>query len=32
MAEFNRKLYADGRLEPVILPLRDGVAVARRAA
>ena len=29
MAEFNRRLYADPRLEPVILPLRDGVAVAR---
>ncbi len=29
MAEFNRLLYADKRLEPVILPLRDGVAVAR---
>ena len=29
MAEFNRQLYADPRLEPVILPLRDGVAVAR---
>ncbi|MGH9395082.1 MAG: O-methyltransferase [Terriglobales bacterium] len=28
---FNRALYADARLEPVILPLRDGVAVARRA-
>lgn len=28
--EFNRRLYADPRLEPVILPLRDGVAVARR--
>lgn len=32
MAEFNRKLYGDARLEPVILPLRDGVAVARRMA
>lgn len=32
MAEFNRKLYADRRLEPVIVPLRDGVAVARRVA
>lgn len=30
--EFNRQLYADTRLEPVILPLRDGVAVARRLA
>lgn len=28
--EFNRMLYADARLEPVILPLRDGIAVARR--
>lgn len=27
--EFNRRLYADPRLEPVILPLRDGLAVAR---
>ncbi|TAN21884.1 MAG: O-methyltransferase [Acidobacteria bacterium] len=30
--EFNRLLYADPRLEPVILPLRDGVAVARKRA
>jgi caffeoyl-CoA O-methyltransferase len=29
MDEFNRRLYADPRLQPVILPLRDGVAVAR---
>jgi len=28
--DFNRALYADARLEPVILPLRDGVAVARK--
>lgn len=28
--EFNRMLYSDTRLEPVILPLRDGVAVARK--
>lgn len=32
MAEFNRKLYADVRLEPAIVPLRDGVAVARRTS
>lgn len=32
MAEFNRLLYADARLEPVILPLRDGVAVVRKRA
>jgi caffeoyl-CoA O-methyltransferase len=30
--EFNRMIYADLRLEPVILPLRDGVAVCRRVA
>ena len=28
--EFNRLLYASSELEPVILPLRDGVSVARR--
>ncbi|HWG37533.1 MAG TPA: O-methyltransferase [Terriglobales bacterium] len=28
--DFNRALYGDARLEPVILPLRDGVAVARK--
>src|SRR5690242_5997883 len=28
--EFNRLLYASKELEPVILPLRDGVSVARR--
>lgn len=32
MVEFNRLLYADTRLEPVILPLRDGVAIARKRA
>lgn len=32
IAELNRALYADPRLETVILPLRDGVAVARLAA
>ncbi|MGH9476535.1 MAG: O-methyltransferase [Terriglobales bacterium] len=30
IVEFNRLLYCDSRLEPVILPLRDGVAVARK--
>ncbi|HXR97352.1 MAG TPA: O-methyltransferase [Terriglobales bacterium] len=30
--EFNRMIYSDLRLEPVILPLRDGVAVCRRVA
>ncbi|MGH9488123.1 MAG: O-methyltransferase [Terriglobales bacterium] len=30
ISEFNRQLYGDARLEPVILPLRDGVAVARK--
>lgn len=30
IVEFNRLLYSDARLEPVILPLRDGVAVARK--
>lgn len=29
MAEFNRLVYADHRLYPVVLPLRDGVTVAR---
>jgi len=29
--EFNRLLYASKELEPVILPLRDGVSVARKA-
>jgi predicted O-methyltransferase YrrM len=28
--EFNRLLYASHELEPVIVPLRDGVAVARK--
>lgn len=28
--EFNRMLYASKELEPVILPLRDGVSVARK--
>lgn len=28
--EFNRLLYASSELEPVILPLRDGVSVARK--
>lgn len=28
--EFNRLLYSSRELEPVIVPLRDGVAVARR--
>lgn len=28
--DFNRLLYASSELEPVILPLRDGVSVARR--
>jgi predicted O-methyltransferase YrrM len=28
--EFNRLLYASRELEPVIVPLRDGVAVARK--
>lgn len=27
--EFNRMIYADPRLEPVILPLRDGIAICR---
>src|SRR6185312_8070054 len=27
--EFNRMIYSDSRLFPVILPLRDGVAVCR---
>jgi predicted O-methyltransferase YrrM len=28
--EFNRMLYASKELEPVILPLRDGISVARK--
>ncbi|MGH9467832.1 MAG: O-methyltransferase [Terriglobales bacterium] len=32
IVQFNRELYADAHLEPVILPLRDGVVVARKIA
>ena len=28
--EFNHMLYASNELEPVILPLRDGVSIARK--
>ena len=29
--EFNRKIYADKKLFPVIVPLRDGVAICRKS-